>query len=66
MGQLVSSGPPGFPAYPRLRFLPDPTYEGQSENNADLAGAPCAAEQWRALFNLLAAHTRTPDDCYLC
>ncbi|TDU30539.1 hypothetical protein EDF61_101500 [Arthrobacter sp. JUb115] len=26
---LVTLGPPGFPAYARLRFIPDPTYEGQ-------------------------------------
>jgi hypothetical protein len=65
-GQLVSLGPSGFAAYARLRFLPDPAYEGQRENDADRAAAPCAAEQWRALFDLLAAHTRTPDDCYFC
>ena len=31
---LVTLGPPGFPAYARLRFIPDPTYEGQPENDA--------------------------------
>ena len=32
--QLAVSGPIGFPAYARLRFIPDPTYEGQGENDA--------------------------------
>jgi hypothetical protein len=35
--QLVGFGPEGFPAYARLRFLPDPAYEGQSENDVDVA-----------------------------
>jgi hypothetical protein len=36
--QLVGFGPAGFPAYARLRFLPDPTYEGQSENDVEIDG----------------------------
>ena len=31
--QLVSFGPAGFDGYARLRFLPDPAYPGQSEND---------------------------------
>jgi hypothetical protein len=34
--QLVGFGPEGFPAYARLRFLPDPAYEGQRENDVDI------------------------------
>jgi hypothetical protein len=64
--QLVTFGPSGFPAYARLRFLPDPTYEGQRELDADRDSASCATDQWQALFELLAAHTATPDDCYFC
>lgn len=32
---LAARGPKGFPAYARLRFLPDPTYNGQSTNEVD-------------------------------
>nr|WP_237686511.1 RCC1 domain-containing protein [Arthrobacter jiangjiafuii] len=35
---LVTLGPPGLPAHARLRFIPDPAYEGQSENDADTVG----------------------------
>lgn len=31
---LVTPCPPGIPAYARLRFIPDPAHEGQSENDA--------------------------------
>lgn len=62
--QLATFGPGGFAAYARLRFLPDPSYDGQREKDADRNGAPCAAEQWQALFELLVAHTPAPDDCY--
>jgi hypothetical protein len=65
--QLVGFGPAGFPAYARLRFLPDPAYEGQSENDVDVDGdAPSESAQLRALLQLLTRHTRTPDDCYFC
>jgi len=30
-----ATGPPGFPAYARLRFLPDPAHGGQSENDVE-------------------------------
>ena len=62
--QLVNFGPGGFAAYARLRFLPDPSYEGQQEHEVDQDVVPCASEQWRALFELLAAQTSDPDDCY--
>jgi hypothetical protein len=35
--QLVNFGPPGFPAYARLRFIPDPTKPGQTEADAYVA-----------------------------
>lgn len=64
---LVSFGPPGFPAYARLRFLPDPAYEGQGENDVVVDGdAPSETAQLRAALEALARHTRTPDDCYFC
>lgn len=66
--QLISLGPSGFPAYARLRFLPDPAYEGQSENDAVGRGEAPSSEtaQLRAVLEMLTRHTRTPDDCYFC
>jgi hypothetical protein len=62
--QLVGFGPAGFDAYARLRFLPDLAGPGQSENDVP-------AEDWRTdplprLFEVLATHTATPEDCYFC
>ena len=63
--ELVGFGPAGFPAYARLRFLPDPAFEGQSENDVDDGGIdPSAA--LRTVVETLSRHTRTPDDCYFC
>jgi hypothetical protein len=60
----VGFGPAGFDAYARLRFLPDPARPGQSEHDVE-------AEDWRSdqlprLFEVLATHTATPEDCYFC
>lgn len=65
--QLVGFGPAGFPAYARLLFVPDPAYEGQSENDVDVDDrAPTETAQLRAVLETLTRHTRTPDDCYFC
>jgi hypothetical protein len=65
--QLVHFGPPGFPGYVRLRFIPDPAYEGQSESDADIdESALSETEQLRAVLAALTRHTSTPDDCYFC
>ena len=65
--QLVGFGPAGFPVYARLRFLPDPAYEGQSENDVDVDDdAPTETAQLRAVLETLTGHTHTPDDCYFC
>jgi hypothetical protein len=65
--QLVGFGPEGFPAYARLRFLPDPAYEGQSEDDIDVhEDAPTETAQLRAALQMLTRHTRTAEDCYFC
>ncbi|WP_240646028.1 hypothetical protein [Georgenia sp. SYP-B2076] len=65
--ELVTFGPRGFPAYARLRFLPDPTHPGQSENDVHPAeDAPPESEQLRGALDTLARHTDTPDRCYFC
>ena len=61
----MTPGPAGFPAYARVRFIPDPTYQGQHEWEADLDASPGETEQWRALLQLLATETSDPSDCYL-
>jgi len=64
--RLVGFGPGGCPAYARLRFLPDPAYEGQRENDLDIHGPHDETAQLRAALDTLTRHTRTPDDCYFC
>ena len=65
--QLVAFGASGFEAYARVRFIPDPAYEGQSENEAVLERpAPSETAQLRAVLHVLRHHTGTPEDCYFC
>jgi hypothetical protein len=65
--QLIEFGPAGFPAYARLRFIPDPAYAGQSENDVEIdEGAPSETDQLRMALEVLARRTTTPDDCYFC
>lgn len=67
--RLVAFGPSGFPAYARLRYLPDPSHHGQSENDAPDEGDEVHAwrmRQWAVLMRLLATRTSTPQDCYVC
>ncbi|WP_236554232.1 hypothetical protein [Nocardioides sp. AX2bis] len=51
-----------------MRFLPDPTAPGQSENDVDLdvLDDPDDLDVVRDVVTVLAAHTRTPDDAYFC
>lgn len=65
--QLVGFGPAGFPAYARLRFLPDPAFEGQGENDVETGNdAPEETALLRTVLETLSRRTRTPDDCYFC
>ena len=65
--RLVEFGPPGFPAYARLRFRPDPAHPGQAENDVEFdEDAPQERVQLQAALRALGGHTRTPDDCYVC
>lgn len=64
-GTLVTFGPQVFPAYARVRFLPDPTAPRQSENDVDHDG-PDDLDVVREVVSVLAAHTRTPDHAYFC
>jgi hypothetical protein len=64
--QLAAFGPAGFTAYARLRFLPDPAYEGQSENDVDVDDAVPESEKLGAALQVLSRHTRTPGAYYFC
>ncbi len=69
--QLVGFGPAIFPAHARLRFLPDPAYDGQSEYDVDVdelleETALTETARLRAVLSTLARHTGTPEDCYFC
>lgn len=62
----MTFGPSGFAAYARLRHLPDPAYEGQSENDVDVEGTWWEdRDQLAVLLHVLGLHTTTPDDCYV-
>ncbi|WP_430782397.1 hypothetical protein [Actinoplanes sp. G11-F43] len=58
-------GPGGFAAYARLRYIPDPVFDGQSEADVDTGeDHPHDLDQARRALRLLAGHTGTPDDCF--
>jgi hypothetical protein len=63
--QLVEFGPPDFPAYARLRFIPDPTKPGQSESDVNIAeDHPSDMQQTARALDHLRGFTATPEDCY--
>ena len=65
--QLVNFGPPDFPAYARLRFIPDPTRPGQAEGEVNIAeDHPSDMQQTKRALDYLQRFTRTPEDCYFC
>ena len=63
--QLVTFGPSGFDAYARLRFLPDPSYDGQPESVLDVGG-PAEYDLLRATLEVLRQHTAASDAVYFC
>jgi hypothetical protein len=66
-GQLVKFGPAGFPAYARLRFIPDPVREGQDEADVDVGPDwPSERELLGEALQVLRQHTGTADECYFC
>lgn len=65
--RLSLFGPVQFEAYARLRFVPDPSRPGQSENDhpgsPDLPGE---VDQLRAVVEVLRRHTCTPEEAWHC
>ncbi|HEY5847609.1 MAG TPA: hypothetical protein VIT42_12560 [Microlunatus sp.] len=65
--QLVGFGPPGFPAYARLRYISDPVGPGRTEADANVAeDHPSDLEQAQRALDHLARFTSTPGHCYFC
>ena len=65
--ELAVKGPVGFPAYARLRFIPDPEFEGQKTNDVDFPDDGITeSEQLAVVLEILSRYTATPDDCYFC
>ncbi|MEV4640108.1 hypothetical protein AB0J80_22435 [Actinoplanes sp. NPDC049548] len=65
--QLITFGPAVFEAYARLRFIPDPSAPGQSENEVELPGDhPSDIAQVRRALHLRAPFTSAADECYFC
>ena len=62
--QLVRFGPADFGAYARLRFLPDPVASRTKRERR--RGRGLAHRPAPRLFEVLATHTTTPQDCYFC
>jgi hypothetical protein len=65
--QLANFGPSDFPAYARLRFIPDPTKPGQAEGDVDVVeDHPSEMQQTLRALDHLRRFTATPEDCYFC
>lgn len=64
--QLVTFGPQEFQAYGRLRFLPDPTSQGQKEPTGLGPDAPSENDRLGIVLEILGEYTRTPEDVYFC
>ncbi|HWC22146.1 MAG TPA: hypothetical protein VG502_07590 [Flexivirga sp.] len=63
--RLVTRGPLCFEAYARLRFIPDPTYPGMSENDFEAPeDLPDEQESLQRVLAALTGHTATPDDLF--
>ena len=63
--QLVSFGPAGFAAQARLRFLPDPRYAGQGENEAEPGAENLPeSEQLPLAVGILTSRSHTPTELY--
>lgn len=65
--RLALFGPAGYEAYARLRFIPDPAWFGQEENDHNGGnGLDGELEQLRTVVEVLRRHTRTPDQAWHC
>lgn len=64
--RLITMGPDGFAAYARLRYIPDPAFDGQDEADIEVPpDRPDDLTQAVAALRVLAGFTSTPDDCFV-
>lgn len=65
--QLITFGPAVFPAYARLRFIPDPDRPEMHEADVEVPDDHLTdVQQTRRALRVLARFTSTPQDCYFC
>ncbi|MDM7854247.1 hypothetical protein [Cellulomonas alba] len=65
--RVITLGPPGYAAYARVRFIPDPVRPGQEEADTELAeDHPSDLTQVERALGVLARFTTTPDDAWFC
>lgn len=65
--RLITFGPASFPAYARLRYLPDPVRPDMRESDVRLPHRPpTEIDLARTALEALAAHSSSTRDCYVC
>lgn len=65
--RLISFGPAVFPAYARLRYVPDPIRPGMAEADAQrLIDQATDVEVARVALEALARYSSSTDHCYVC
>ena len=65
--RLVTFGPASFPAYARLRYLPDPVRPGMHESDVPPSSRrPTEIDMARAALEALADYSSSTRDCYVC
>ncbi len=65
--RLITFGPDSFPAYARLRYLPDPVRPGMRESDVRLSpGRPHEIDLARTAVEALADVSSSTRDCYVC
>lgn len=65
--RLAARGPTGYPGYARIRFVPDPSFPGQTPCDVDFVpGGLSEKDQVGVALKILTRYTTTPDECYFC
>ncbi len=65
--QLITFGPNSFPAYARLRYLPDPVRPGMRESDVRLPPRrPAEIDLARTALEALAGYSSSTRDCFVC
>lgn len=65
--RLITFGPATFPAYARLRYLPDPVRPGMSEADAQVSADHATdIDVARIALSALARYSSSTNSCYVC